>query len=71
VSIKYATQLKMDIAKQLHEVAFETGYHDVRHFSRQDIGLSPTRYHERGGLHLTFKPAGPFAGTVMIPAFKS
>ena len=56
----YATQLKMDIAKQLllnqalsiSKVAYDTGYHDVRHFStvfRHYTGVSPSQYREQGG----------------------
>lgn len=60
-SIKYyATELKMDIAKQLlldkalsiSEVGYATGYQDVRHFStvfRQQTGSSPSQYREQGG----------------------
>jgi AraC-like DNA-binding protein len=61
LSIKqYVIQLKMDTAKQLllnqdmsvSDIAYEVGYHDVRHFStafRHYTGVSPTHYRERGG----------------------
>lgn len=60
-SIKhYATELKIDIAKQLlldkslsiSDVAYATGYQDVRHFStmfRQQTGSSPSQYRDQGG----------------------
>jgi len=57
---QYATGLRIDAAKQLllnsdisvSEVAYETGYGDVRHFStvfRKWTGLSPSHYRSRGG----------------------
>ncbi len=61
LSIKqYATQLKMDVAKQLllnpvlsiSDVAYDTGYLDLRHFStvfKQHTGLSPTAFRVKGG----------------------
>ncbi|MCA9836434.1 MAG: helix-turn-helix domain-containing protein [Trueperaceae bacterium] len=56
----YATELKIEIAKQLllkqklsiADVAYETGFLDARHFStlfRKHSGLSPSQYRERGG----------------------
>jgi AraC-like DNA-binding protein len=60
-SIKqYATQLKMDVAKQLlldasrsvSDVAYEVGFQDVRHFSttfRYTTGISPSQYRQRQG----------------------
>ena len=59
-SIKqYVLAVRLDVAKQrllngdsVAEVAYATGYSDVRHFStlfRQRTGSTPTRYREEGG----------------------
>ena len=57
---QYATGLRMEVAKQLllsldisvSEVAYETGYGDVRHFStvfRKWVGQTPSQYRDQGG----------------------
>ena len=57
---QHVLDLRLDVAKQLllnektsvAEVAYATGYGDVRHFStlfRQRTGTTPTDYRERGG----------------------
>lgn len=56
----YVTTLRMNVAKQrllnsgvsVSNVAYDTGYQDVRHFStvfRKWVGLSPSQYRARGG----------------------